>query len=399
MKRRAAIVSPLRSPIGIFGGALKTLGAGEFGAMMVKELLSRTGIDPALIEDSVFAQSYANGEYPCIGRWVALAAGLPESVPGMQLDRRCASGLQAITTAAAMVETGACDVVLVGGIECMSAIEYYTTDMRWGRRAGSVRLHDRLDRGRERSQPVERFGIMSGMIETAENLARDFSISREEADLYAVDSHRKATAAWDSGIFDEEVVPVAIPQRKGDPVLFQRDEGVRADATLDKLARLAPITKGGTVTAGNASQQNDAASVCLIVGEDKLHSLGLNPAGFLVGWSAVGCAPSHMGIGPVPATERLLKRTGVKLDDVGLIELNEAFAVQALAVLKSWDIVGDQRVNIHGSGISLGHPIGATGMRIMTTLLHAMQRKSVRYGLETMCVGGGQGMAALFERA
>lgn len=399
MTRRAAIVSPLRSPIGVFGGALKTLGAGEFGAIMVKELLKRTGIDPALIEDSVFAQSYANGEYPCIGRWIALAAGLPESVPGMQLDRRCASGLQAITTAAAMVETGACDVVLAGGIECMSAIEYYTTDMRWGRRAGSTKLHDRLDRGRERSQPVERFGVISGMIETAENLARDFSITREEADLFAVGSHRKAAYAWETGIFKDEVVPISVPQRRGDPILFEQDEGVRADATLEKLAKLAPIIKGGTVTAGNASQQNDAASVCLVVAEDKLESIGLKPSGFLVGWSAAGCAPSHMGIGPIPATERLLKRSGIQLNEIGLIELNEAFAAQALAVLKSWDIVGDPRVNVHGSGISLGHPIGATGMRIMTTLLHAMNRGSVRYGLETMCVGGGQGMAALFERA
>jgi acetyl-CoA C-acetyltransferase len=366
--------------------------------MLVQELLKRTKIDPALIDDSVFGQSYANGEYPCIGRWVALAAGLPESVPGIQLDRRCASGLQALTTAAAMVQTGACDVVLAGGIECMSAIEYYTTDMRWGRRAGTTKLHDRIDRGRERSQPVDRFGQISGMIETAENLAQDYAITREDADHFAVDSHRKATAAWESGMFADEVIPISIQQRKGDAIRFERDEGVRPDATFEKLSRLSPIMSGGTVTAGNASQQNDAASVCLVVAEDQLQPLGLDPMGFLVGWAAVGCAPSHMGIGPVPATARLMSRAGLKMNDIGLVELNEAFAAQAIAVLKSWDMVGDPRVNVQGSGISLGHPIGATGMRIMTTLLHAMRRRSVRYGLETMCVGGGQGMAAIFER-
>lgn len=397
--RRAAIVSPLRSPIGAFGGTLRDIGAAELGSVLVGELLKRTDIDPARIEDSVFGQSYANGEYPCIGRWIALASGLPETVPGMQLDRRCASGLQALTTAAAMVETGACDVVLAGGIECMSAIEYYSTDMRWGKRAGGSVLHDRLERGRERSQPVERFGRISGMIETAENLARDYGISREDADAYAADSHRKAAQAWDDGSFDAEVVSIPVPQRGGDPIVFARDEGIRPDTRAETLARLKPIMPGGKVTAGNSSQQNDAAAVCLVVAEDMLERLNLRPMAFLAGWAAVGCAPSHMGMGPVPATERLLTRLGLKLSDMDLIELNEAFAAQALSVLQAWDAIGDARVNVNGSGISLGHPIGATGMRIAVTLLHEMQRRSVRYGLETMCVGGGQGMAALFESA
>lgn len=397
--RRAAIVSPLRTPIGVFGGALRDVGTGELGAGLTRALLKQVDIDPALIEDSVFSQSYPNGEYPCIGRWVALAAGLPETLPGLQIDRRCAGGLQSLVTAAMMVETGACDVVLAGGIESMSAIEFYTTEMRWGRRSGTAQLHDRLERGRERSQPVERFGHISGMIETAENLARDYDVNRETADAFAADSHRKALAAWEAGHFDAEVVPVSVSQRSGDPISFARDEGVRADSSLEKLARLRPIMSGGTVTAGNASQQNDAASVCLVVAEDRLDALGLTPMAFLVGWTAVGCAPSHMGIGPVPATEKLLQKTSLKMSDIGLIELNEAFAAQAIAVLRNWGAEGDDRVNVNGSGISLGHPIGATGMRIMTTLLHEMQRREVRYGLETMCVGGGQGMAALFERA
>lgn len=397
--RRAAIVSPVRTPVGTFGGSLKAVPVEHLGALVVKAVLERTGIDPALVEDVVFAQSYANSETPCVGRWIALQAGLPIEVPGMQLDRRCGGGLQALVTAAMMVETGACDVVLAGGVESMSNIEFYTTDMRWGHRSGTTRLYDRLDRGRERSQPEERFGAISGMIETAENLARQFRITREEADAFAVRSHQRATAAWSEGRFDAEVVPVDVPQRRGEPVRITRDEGIRADASLDSLGRLKPIMPGGTVTAGNASQQNDAASACLIVAEDRLAALGLEPLGFLRGWAAAGCDPAIMGFGPVPATRRLLAKTGLGFDDLGLVEINEAFACQVLAVLKGWGWDDPERLNVNGSGISLGHPIGATGVRIMTTLLHEMRRRDVRYGLETMCIGGGQGMAAVFERA
>lgn len=397
--RRAAIVAPVRTPVGTFGGSLRPVPVEELGATVVKAVLMRTGIDPALIEDVVFAQSYASSETPCVGRWIALQAGLPIEVPGMQLDRRCGGGLQAIATAAMMVQTGACDVVLAGGVESMSNIEFYTTDMRWGRRAGNTNFYDRLDRGRERSQPVERFGVISGMIETAENLARRFNISREEADAFALRSHRRAAAAWDEGRFDDEVVPVEVPQRRGDAVTVTRDEGIRTDASMESLGRLRAITPGGTVTAGNASQQNDAAAACLIVAEDKLASLGLEPLGFLVGWAAAGCDPSIMGFGPVPATQRLLAKTGLGFDDLGLVEINEAFACQVLAVLKGWAWDDHDRLNVNGSGISLGHPIGATGVRIMTSLLHEMKRRGVRYGLETMCIGGGQGAAAIFERA
>ena len=298
-----------------------------------------------------------------------------------------------------MVQSGACDVVLAGGIESMSNIEYYTTDMRWGARSGTTRLYDRLDRGRERSQPEERFGYISGMIETAENLARDYQIGREEADAYAARSHQRAAAAWGEGKFDAETVSVEVPQRKGAPVVLERDEGIRPDSTVESLSRLRALMKDGTVTAGNAAQQNDAAAACLIVSEDKLDEYGLKPMAFLKGWSAVGCEPSHMGIGPVSATRKILQKTGLSMQDMGLVEINEAFATQVLACLKGlgWD---DQSIlNVNGSGISLGHPIGATGVRIMTTLLYEMTRREVRYGLETMCVGGGQGMAAIFERA
>ncbi|ADU97953.1 acetyl-CoA C-acetyltransferase [Alicycliphilus denitrificans] len=400
--RRAAIVTPVRTPVGTFGGSLRPVPVEELAATTVRAVVQKSGIDPARIDDVVMAQSYANSEVPCVGRWAALQAGLPVEVPGMQLDRRCGGGLQAIVTASMMVQSGAADVVIAGGVESMSNIEYYSTDMRWGARSGNVRFYDRLDRGRERSQPVERFGKISGMIETAENLARDYSITRDEADAYALRSHQRAAAAWAAGRFADEVVPVQVPQRKGDPVTFARDEGFRADVTTESLAKLRVLMPNGTVTAGNASQQNDASAACLIVAEDKLAELGLTPMATLVGWAAAGCEPSHMGIGPVPAVKKLLARLSLKIDDMDLVELNEAFACQVLAVLKGWGWQDqgaiEHKLNVNGSGISLGHPIGATGVRILATLLHELQRRKGRYGLETMCIGGGQGIAAVFER-
>ena len=400
--RRAAIVTPLRTPVATFGGSLRPVSVEELAATTVRAVVARSGIDPARIDDVVFAQSYASSETPCVGRWAALQAGLPVAVPGMQLDRRCGGGLQAVATAAMMVQSGAADVVIAGGVESMSNIEYYSTDMRWGARSGNVRFYDRLDRGRERSQPVERFGKISGMIETAENLARDYAITREQADAYALRSHQKAAAAWAAGRFADEVVPVQVPQRKGEPITFARDDGFRADATPESLAKLRVLMPNGTVTAGNASQQTDASAACLIVAEDRLAELGLTPMATLVGWAAAGCEPSHMGIGPVPATQKLLARLNLTLDDMDLVELNEAFACQVLAVLKGWgwqdQAAIEHKLNVNGSGISLGHPIGATGVRILATLLHELERRRGRYGLETMCIGGGQGIAAVFER-
>ncbi len=397
--RRAAIVSPVRTGVGKFLGTLSTVPAETLAAEVTKATLERSGLAPDRVDDIVFAQSYANGEAPCIGRWAALAADLPIEVPGSQVDRRCGGGLQAVANAAMMVQTGMADCVIAGGVESMSNVEYYTTDMRGGARAGSVKLHDRLERGRERSQPVERFGVISGMIETAENLARDYQISREESDAYSAESHKRAHEAWTSGKFADEVISVSVPQRKADPILFEKDEGVRADASQESLGKLRTIMKDGVVTAGNASQQNDAAAACLIVAEDKLEELNLEPLGYMVGWSAAGCHPATMGIGPVPAVEKLFARTGLSWDDIDLVELNEAFACQVLAVLKGWGWDDRSRLNVNGSGISLGHPIGATGVRILTTLLHELKRRGGKYGLETMCVGGGQGIAAVFEGA
>lgn len=405
--RKVAICKPLRTPVGKFLGTLAPLEAGALGAIIIKALVERSGVDPARVDDVVFSQGYGSGEAPAIGRWSWLAAGMPIEVPGFQLDRRCGSGLQAVATAAMMVQTGVADCVLAGGVESMSNVEHYTTRARHGARMGDMELWDRLTRGRLMSQPIERFGVITGMIETAENLARDYDISRESADEFAVRSHRNAAAAWEAGRFDEQLVPVEIPQRRGDPLVFDKDEGFRADADMATLGALRAIDgkrdPAAIVTAGNASQQNDAAAACLVVAEDKVEELGLEPILWFHSWSAAGCDPSRMGIGPVPAVERLFARTGMGWDDIGLVELNEAFAPQVLAVLKGWGWSADDSrrdiLNVNGSGISLGHPIGATGLRILADMAHEMQRREVRYGLETMCIGGGQGMAAVFERA
>ena len=400
--RRAAIVAPVRTAVGGFGGTLRPLRAEDLAARVIDAVMVRSGVDPELVEDVVMAQSYANSEAPCIGRWAALHAGLPIGIPGLQIDRRCGGGLQAVITAAMTVQTGAADVVLAGGVESMSNIEHYSTTARWGSRSGNQMLYDRLDRGREMSQPPWRFGPISGMIETAENLATEYGIDREAADAFAARSHQRAAAAQDGGLFEDEIIAVEVPQRRGDPLVFDRDEGIRPDTTPEALARLRTITPGGTVTAGNSSQQNDAAAACLVVAEDRLEALGLEPIGYLEGWAAVGCEPSRMGIGPVGAVEKLFNRTGFGFDGLDLIEINEAFAVQVLAVLAGWGVKlddVDDRLNVNGSGISLGHPIGATGVRILTTMLHELRRRGGGLALETMCIGGGQGIAALFRGA
>ena len=396
--REVAIVSAVRTAVGNFGGGLKDVSAAELGATVIKAVLERTSLEPDKIDEVILGHGYPSGEEPAIGRLCALKAGLPIEVPGYQLDRRCSSGLQSILNACMMVQTGNADVVLAGGVESMSRVEFYTTDMRGGSRLGSVTLHDRLTRARATASPEERFGVISGMIETAENLAERHQISREDQDAYALRSHQRAVAAVESGKFAEEIVPVLVPQRRGEPIRFQVDEGPRKDTSLEALARLRPITAGGTVTAGNASAQNDAASVCLVVAGDQLDALGLKPMAFLRGWAVAGVHPAYMGIGPVPAVEKAFTRAGLTWGDIDLIELNEAFAAQVLAVLKEWKLDNWDKLNVNGSGISLGHPIAATGARILTTLLHEMQRRDARYGLETMCVGGGQGVAAIFER-
>ena len=397
--RRVAIVSPVRTAVGNFGGTLRDVSAAELASTVIKETLERSGVDPAKVDDVILGHGYPSGENPAIGRLAALKAGLPIEVPGYQLDRRCSSGLQAILNASMLVQTDNADVVIAGGVESMSGAEFYSNESRWGARFGSVTFHDRLARARVTISPDERFGpIPGGMVETAENLAREYEIARTEQDEYALRSHQRAVAAQNEGRFDKEIVAIPVPQRRGDPVPFEKDEGPRADTNMETLARLRPVMRDGTVSAGNASSQNDAASVCLVVGEDKLEELGLTPMAFLRGWAVTGCHPATMGIGPVPAVNKVMGKVGLSLEDMDLIELNEAFAAQVLAVLREWKLPHEDNLNVNGSGISLGHPIAATGARILTTLLHEMERRNAQFGLETMCVGGGQGVAAVFER-
>ncbi|MGV9733363.1 acetyl-CoA C-acetyltransferase [Rhodococcus aetherivorans] len=398
------ICEPLRTPVGRYGSAFVDVPATDLAAGVISELLARTGIDPESVDDVIFGQCYPNGEAPAIGRVAALDAGLPVTVPGLQLDRRCGSGLQAVIDAAMRVQTGVADVVIAGGVESMSRAEYYTESMRWGAKGAPAALHDRLARGRVtaggRHHPVP-----GGMLETAENLRRKYGIGRREQDELAVESHRRAVAAIESGVFAQEIVPVAVPQRKGDDRIVDRDEHPRADASVDTLAKLRPIMAAqdpeATVTAGNASGQNDGAAACLVTTRAQADRLGLRPLGRLVTWAVAGVAPAEMGIGPVPSTEKALERAGLTLADIDLIELNEAFAAQALAVTREWNFgtTDFERTNVNGSGISLGHPVGATGVRILATLLRELDRRGARYGLETMCIGGGQGLTAIFERA
>ncbi len=396
------ICEPLRTPVGRFGGALKDIAPEDLAATVIRELMARTGITGSDVDEVILGQASPSGENPAIGRIAALNSGLGVDVPGLQVDRRCGSGLQAVLQAVMQVQSGGSDLVLAGGTESMSRAEFYATGMRWGVKGEAVSLNDRLARARVTAGGRD-FPVPGGMIETAENLRAEFSLGREEQDELAVQSHRRAVAAQDSGVFAEEIVPVSVPQRKGDPIIVDTDEHPRADTTLEGLAKLRPIRgridPDATVTAGNASGQNDGAALAVVTTTEKASKLGLRPLARLASWAVAGVPPRTMGIGPVPATEKALGRLGLTLADMDVIELNEAFAAQALAVMRVWGIESsDPRLNPHGSGISLGHPVGATGARILTTLLRELDRREGRYGLETMCIGGGQGLAAVFER-
>jgi acetyl-CoA C-acetyltransferase len=398
--RDAVICQPLRTAVGGFGGVFRDVSVTELAATVIRELVQSTALPANEIDDVILGQGYPNGEAPALGRVAALDAGLPIDVPGMQVDRRCGAGLQALMIGCMQVQTGVADLVLAGGAESMSQSEFYATGMRWGVKGGGVMLEDRLARGRVTAGGAEH-PMPGGMIETAENLRRRYEIPREEQDEFALRSHRLAVAAQEDGTFAQEIVPVLIKSRKEES-LIDCDEHPRADTTLERLAGLRAIMgrtdPDATVTAGNASGQNDGAAVCIVTHPEKAAELGLKPFARLVSWAVAGVAPETMGIGPVPSTKKALERAGLSMADMDLIELNEAFAAQALAVLREWDLPdGLERVNVHGSGISLGHPIGATGGRIMTTLLRELARRGGRYGLETMCIGGGQGMAAVFE--
>ena len=400
--RETLICEPVRTPIGRYGGIFKSLAAVDLGVAALKGLLERTGIPPEAVQDVILGHCYPSAEAPAIGRVVALDSGLPVTVPGMQVDRRCGSGLQAVIQACLQVGNDDHDLVIAGGSESMSNVTFYSTDMRWGGARGGVRVHDALARGRS-TAGGRHYPVPGGMLETAENLRRHYGISRLEQDELAVRSHQRAVAAQKDGIMAEEIIPVPVRTRQGDE-LIDTDEHPRADTSVESLAKLKPVLLGddpeATVTAGNASGQNDAASMCVVTTPEKADEYGLTPLVRLVSWGLAGVAPNIMGIGPVPATEAALAKAGLQLRDIDLIELNEAFAAQALAVMREWNFgaADHDRTNVHGSGISLGHPVGATGGRMLATLARELDRRQARYGLETMCIGGGQGLAAVFER-
>lgn len=402
MTSPVVICSPVRTPVGRMGGALAALTAADLATVTLRALVDRVGLREGDVDDVVLGHGYPSGEAPAIGRIAALDAGLGTGVPGLQIDRRCGSGLQAVLYAAGQVATGAARVVVAGGAESMSNVEHYALGLRTGVRQGAIALQDRLDRARETAGGTNH-PIAGGMIETAENLRREYGISRDEQDELAVRSHQRAVAAHDAGRFADEIVPVTVPGRRGKPdTVVDRDEHPRADITAEQLAALRAIRlkvdAESTVTAGNASGQNDGAAMCIVTTRSEAEKRGLTPLLALRSWAVTGCAPETMGIGPVGATAAALDRAGLTLDDIDLIELNEAFAAQVLAVLAEWKIDPlDERLNPNGSGISLGHPIGATGARILATAAYEAVRRDARYVLETMCIGGGQGLAAVLE--
>lgn len=393
------LCAPMRTPVGRFGGVFRGVDAPTLATTVVRAILERTRLDPADVDEVILGQASPNGEAPAIGRIVALEAGLGFHVAGRQVDRRCGSGLQAILDAAMQVASGASSLILAGGVENMSQAEHYLPAMRWGG-SGETKLHDRLERARITAGGRQHL-VPGGTLETAENLRRRYRIPREAQDRMAFLSHKKAVAAQESKAFAAEIAAVPVPGRKG-IAISEKDEHPRADTTIEALAMLKPVRlrqdPAATVTAGNSSGQNDGAALCIVTTVERAAALGLHPMGRLVAWSAAGVQPEYMGIAAAPAARTALLRAGLTLDDIGVIELNEAFAAQALAVLQEWEIsMDDARLNPCGSGISLGHPVGATGARLVTTMLHSMRRGGHRYGLVTMCIAGGQGLAAVFE--
>ena len=402
--REVVVCEPVRTPIGRLGGMFKDVTPAELAATAIRELMERTGIAGAVIDDVILGQGYPTSEAPPIGRVAALDAGLPVTVGGLQLDRRCGSGLQAILDGAMQVQTGISDVVIAGGVESMSQAPFYTVTSRFGiGGTGGIRLHDALGRGRE-TAGGRYYPVPDGMLETAENLRRDYSISRADQDELAARSQQRAATAVAAGRFDEEIVPVTVSGRKG-AIVIDKDETPRPDTTAEVLAGLRPVLLAkdadSTVTAGNAAGQNDAAAVAIVTTPERAAELGLTPIVRLVNWARAGVEPSRMGIGPVPAVAKAFERSGLTMKDMDLIEVNEAFAAQVLAVTRQWNLTEAdwEHVNVNGSGISLGHPIGATGARILATASRHLARTGGRYLLETMCIGGGQGLAAIFERA
>ncbi|MEX5562995.1 acetyl-CoA C-acetyltransferase [Pseudophaeobacter sp. 1A16562] len=402
MLEDVVICEPVRTPVGRFGGQFRDLHAHELGRMVIEGLLARTNLPGDRVDEVIFAQCYPSMDAPALGRVVGLDAGLPISIGGYQIDRRCGSGLQAVINAVMQVATGGSSLVIAGGAESMSNAPFYSTKGRWGIKGTAMVFDDALAKGRVTAGGINH-PVPGGMLETAENLRQEYNIGREEQDVFAVESHRRAVAAQDGGLFGDEIIPVTVKSRKGEET-FSKDEHPRPEATMESMAKLRPIRGGvderATVTAGNASGQNDGASAAIITTRAIAEELGLKAYARIKSWAVAGVGAEVMGIGPVPSVAKALDRAGMALKDIDLIELNEAFAAQVLACTREWQLADSdfERMNVNGSGISLGHPVGATGGRIMAGLLREMHRRDALYGVETMCIGGGQGLAAIFEK-
>lgn len=396
MMKSVVITSAVRTPVGVMGGAFKDIQAVELTRLVLEEAVKRSGVEKASVDEVIVGQAKQSTDAPNIARVAALAAGFPEETPAYTVHRQCSSGLQSIINAVWQIQTENADVIVAGGVESMSTAPYYLRSARFGYKAGNAELLDPNTESQPKSQPEDIYGSFTmGM--TAENLAEQYAISREEQDEFAYTSHVRAVAAIDSGRFAEEIVPVAVPARKGESVAIDTDEGPRRDTSLEKMARLKPVFKsGGTVTAGNSSSRNDGAAAVVVMSEAKAHELGLKPLVRFVSAGIAGVSPRIMGIGPVPATRKVLQRSGLTLEDIGLIELNEAFAAQSLAVVKELGFNRDI-LNVNGGAIALGHPLGCSGTRISVTLIHEMMRRKTRYGLATICVAGGLGVSTIFE--
>lgn len=391
--KRVVIASAVRTPIGNYGGALKDVSAADLGAIVFKEAMKRANISPDLVEEVIMGNILQANQGMNPARQAALKAGLPVESTAMTINMVCGSGLRAVALGAQAISLGDADIVLAGGSENMSQAPYYLAGGRWGHRMGHGQVEDAmLKDGLWCSLENVHMGI------TAENLAEKYGISREEQDAFAADSQQKAQAAQEAGRFAEEIVPVAIPQRKGDPLIFDRDEYPKAGVSPEQLAKLRPaFKKDGSVTPGNASGINDGAAALVLMSEDKALELGITPLAVFVAGAHAGVDPKVMGIGPVQAVRRVLTKTGLTVEDLDLIEANEAFAVQALAVNKELNL-NPEKVNVNGGAIALGHPIGASGARVLVTLLYEMKRREAKTGLATLCIGGGQGVAVLVQR-
>lgn len=397
------ICNPVRTPVGADGGQFASVEAVDLSSELLKQMISETGIGEDDVDDVILGHGYPNSEAANIGRVTALDAGLGVGTAGLELDRRCSSGVQSIVYGVMQVAAGVSRTVVAGGVESMSQAEHYLLGLRRGAGNGHATLIDRIARGRV-TAGGKNYPVPGGMLETAENLRMDYGISRADQDEFAYNSHKKADAATKEGRFRDEIRPVTVHGRKGASTVYEVDEQIRPDVSLEKLATLRPVRgrsdSESTVTAGNACGQSDGASLMVVTTRAEAERLGLTPFVRLVSWAVAGVRPDRMGIGPVPATAKALTQADLKLSDMDLIEVNEAFAVQVMACLREWNFTEAdyERFNVNGSGIALGHPVGATGARILTTMAHEMRRRDATYGLETMCMGGGQGFAAVFER-